>query len=55
MNEWLGLAQVKAEVAARHPIRRSWPTPRRDSSLEVIRRTMRRNSDAELHPGRRAC
>jgi hypothetical protein len=39
---------VKAEIAARYPTRRQG---RRDSSLEIMRRTLARNSREELDPG----
>ncbi|HET8988243.1 MAG TPA: hypothetical protein VFN43_06995 [Humibacillus sp.] len=39
---------VKAEMAARYPARRQI---RRDSSLEIMRRTLARNSREELNPG----
>jgi hypothetical protein len=38
---------VKAEMATRYPVRRA----RRDSSLEIMRRTLARNSREELDPG----
>ena len=41
---------VKNEIATRYPARRR---VRRDSSLEVIRRTLARNSREELDPGHR--
>ena len=40
---------VQSEIESRYPQRRR---VRRDSSLEVIRRTMGRNSREENHPGR---
>ncbi|HET7802363.1 MAG TPA: hypothetical protein VFL38_18210 [Humibacillus xanthopallidus] len=41
---------VKAEMATRYPARRP---VRRDSSLEIMRRTLARNSREELDPGYR--
>ena len=40
---------VQAEIESRYPQRRR---VRRDSSLEVIRRTLARSSREENHPGR---
>lgn len=41
---------VRAEIESRYPQRR--PSARHDSSLQILRRTFRRNERAELHPGR---
>jgi hypothetical protein len=41
---------VQAEIESRYPRRRR---VRRDSSLEIIRRTMARTSREENHPGGR--
>ena len=41
---------VRAEIETRYPARRR---VRRDSSLEITRRTMARNSREELNPGHR--
>lgn len=42
---------VKAEIDARYAPRSPRLRIRRDSSLEITRRLMRRRSQEELHPG----
>ena len=49
-STYTDLRFVKAEIATRYPARRS---VRRDSSLEILRRTLARNSREELDPGHR--
>ena len=49
-SNYLDYRFVQAEMEARYPHRR--PRVRRDSSLEVIRRTIARTSREELIPGR---
>lgn len=41
---------VRAEIESRYPQRH--PSARRDSSLEILRRTFRRNERADRHPDR---
>ena len=42
---------VKAEIESRHSARTARRRVRRDSSLEIIRRSMRRRTQEELHSG----
>ena len=48
-THYLDYRTARAEIEARYPQRRR---ARRDSSLEVIRRTLARSSREENHPGR---
>ena len=45
---WTDYRVVKTEIATRYPVRRQ---VRRDSSLEIMRRTLARRSREELDPG----
>ena len=46
---WTDYRVVKTEIATRYPVRRQ---VRRDSSLEIMRRTLARISREENNPGR---
>lgn len=48
-THYLDYRTVQAEIEARYPQRRR---VRRDSSLEIMRRTLARVSHEENHPGR---
>lgn len=50
-STYLDYRIVQAEIENRYG--RHLRRPRRDSSLEITRRTMHRRSRQELHPGQR--
>jgi hypothetical protein len=50
ITTYTDLRFVKAEIATRYPARRRI---RRDSSLEIMRRTLARTAREELDPGHR--
>jgi hypothetical protein len=47
--QYVDFRTIQSEIEARYPVRRR---VRRDSSLEIVRRTFARISREENHPGR---